>query len=90
MTAVKNKRKAIPMTPDVIRKFKEHNEKLAIESKVLNYINAINSILDTHGEVMGFMINSEDIGLVDKIKLRLQNAGWTVDSQNCSLSVWID
>lgn len=88
---IKIARKGIPMTPEILQKFKEHNEKLAREATISRHVDYLTQELETHGQVRMFTLDEQDEALMQEIVTRFENAGWMVQKiATRSIAIWLD
>ena len=79
------------MTPEILQKFKEHNEKLAREAVLRRHVDRLTQELETHGQVRMFTLDEQDDEMLQEIQTRFENAGWSVQKIGTrSISLWLD
>ena len=85
----KKKRAAKPLNAATAIKFKEYQEKVSWESKVLNVITEIDKQLEQNDVVKDYLLSSDKMILNDVVD-HYTRAGWLVDVENYHISIRLD
>lgn len=84
----KKKRQGKPLSAETARKFKEHQEKVSLDSQILDIITNIGRILEKDDRVDDYFISNEKI--IEEVTKYYIRTGWTVNRKNNSLDIWLD
>lgn len=84
----KKKRQGKPLSAETARKFKEHQEKVSLDSQILDIVTNIGRILERDDRVNDYLISNEKI--IEEVTKHYIRTGWTVNRKNNSLDIWLD
>jgi len=85
----KKKRAAKPLNATTAIKFKEYQEKVSWESKVLNVITEIDKQLEQNDVVKDYLLLGDKM-ILDEVVDHYTRAGWLVEVENYHISIRLD
>lgn len=67
-----------PLSAEVMRKFRERNEKAAFDAAVINTIDHLNELLEKRGELLDYHLHDTTKSIVNAVMEKFVASGWQV------------